>query len=69
MSFARILLFFTAFIGPTLAYADGAPLKRAMIDVRTDASSEALFWLAMAVVAMVVALYMVHRSVFPKHKG
>ena len=52
--------------GPTLAHHDMTPLREAVMDGHSHAVGGATYWLAGAVVAMVLALIAVQRSVFRK---
>ncbi|WP_299421526.1 hypothetical protein [uncultured Shimia sp.] len=51
---------------PAFAHHDHTPLREAVIDGHSHAVGGATLWLAGAVVAMVLALYAVQRSVFRK---
>lgn len=51
---------------PGLAHHDMTPLREAVMNGHTHAVGGATFWLAGAVVAMVVALFAVQKSVFRK---
>jgi len=51
---------------PAFAHHDKTPLREAMMDGHTHEVGGATFWLAAAVIAMVLALWAVHKSVFRK---
>ena len=51
---------------PALAHHDLTPLREAVIEGHSHAVGGATYWLAGAMVAMVLALWAVQRSVFRK---
>jgi len=51
---------------PAVAHHDHTPLREAVIDGHSHAVGGATLWLAGAVVAMVLALYAVQKTVFRK---
>ena len=52
--------------GAALAHHDMTPLREAVMDGHTHAVGGATYWLGGAVVAMVLALWAVQRTVFRK---
>lgn len=54
--------------GAARAHHDLTPLREAMIDGHSHAAGGATFWLALAALAMVAALYAVHRAVSARPK-
>ncbi|MDU8928517.1 hypothetical protein RXV86_14090 [Alisedimentitalea sp. MJ-SS2] len=56
----------TMLAGPALAHHDLTPLREAMMDGHSHAVGGATYWLAGAVIAMVLALFAVQKSVFRK---
>ncbi len=69
MKFARTPLVFLALAGPAMAHHDKTPLREAVMDGHSHAVGGATLWLAVAVIAMVLALYAVHKVVFRKREG
>ncbi len=51
---------------PAIAHHDHTPLREAVMDGHSHAVGGATLWLAAGVIAMVVALYAVQKSVFRK---
>ena len=51
---------------PTLAHHDKTPLREAVVDGHSHAVGGATLWLAGAMVAMVLAMVAVQKSVFRK---
>ena len=51
---------------PAIAHHDHTPLREAVMDGHSHAVGGATYWLAAAVIAMVLALYAVQKSVFRK---
>ena len=49
-----------------LAHHDQTPLREAVIDGHSHDIGGATIWLAAAAIAMIVALYAVHKAVFRK---
>lgn len=64
--FTRAIALLTAIFAatPLLAHHDMTPLREAMMDGHTHEVGGATFWLAAAVILMVLALWAVQRSVF-----
>ncbi len=54
--------------GAARAHHDLTPLREAMIDGHSHAAGGATLWLALAALAMVAALYAVHRAVSARPK-
>lgn len=69
MKVARTTLILMAMAGPAFAHHDKTPLREAVIDGHSHAVGGATLWLALAVIAMILALYAVHRSIFRKHEN
>lgn len=51
---------------PVLAHHDKTPLREAVIDGHSHAVGGATYWLAGAVIAMILAMIAVQKSVFRK---
>ncbi len=51
---------------PALAHHDKTPLREAVVDGHSHAVGGATLWLAGAVIAMIIALVAVQKSVFRK---
>ena len=51
---------------PGWAHHDMTPLREAVMDGHSHQNGAAIWWLAVAVIAMVVALWAVQRTVFRK---
>ncbi len=66
MKIARTTLILLAISSPALAHHDTTPLREAVIDGHSHAVGGATIWLAIAVIAMILALYGVQKSVFRK---
>lgn len=66
MKIARTTLILLAFSGPAWAHHDKTPLREAVIDGHSHAVGGATIWLAVAVIAMILALFAVQKTVFRK---
>lgn len=66
MKIARTTLILLAISSPALAHHDKTPLREAVIGGHSHAVGGATIWLAVAVIAMILALYAVQKSVFRK---
>lgn len=66
MKFARTPLVFMALSGPAMAHHDKTPLREAVMDGHSHAVGGATIWLIVAVIAMALSLYAVHKAVFRK---
>lgn len=66
MKIARTTLILLAFSEPAWAHHDKTPLREAVIDGHTHAVGGATVWLAVAVIAMILALFAVQKTVFRK---
>ncbi|MDA5092945.1 hypothetical protein O2N63_02500 [Aliiroseovarius sp. KMU-50] len=69
MKYARSTLILMVLAGPAFAHHDKTPLREAVIDGHSHAVGGATLWLAVAVIAMVLSLYAVHRSIFRKRES
>lgn len=66
MKTLKLAIWTSIMASPAIAHHENTPLREAVIDGHSHAVGGATYWLAGAVVAMIVALIAVQRSVFRK---